>query len=165
MARSSAGAPGIDGVTFEAIEESGAESFLGQIRDELITNTYRPQAIVEERQEDGEGVRFFRAAVGYGPRRSGKCRARSGADRFPPSHGLPSKTSCRISTGKRFSSSYFPPAHPKRPFLKLPNCVSAPMTAEASRVIFRRPDPDSALASRPGRGSGWQPQSRQSWMA
>src|SRR5258705_5792652 len=42
MARSNGGAPGIDGVTFEAIEESGAESFLGQIREELVTNTYRP---------------------------------------------------------------------------------------------------------------------------
>jgi RNA-directed DNA polymerase len=42
MARSNDGAPGIDGVTFEAIEESGAESFLVQIRDELVTNTYRP---------------------------------------------------------------------------------------------------------------------------
>src|SRR5260370_13703708 len=41
MARSNGGAPGIDGVTFEAIEESGAESFLQQIREELITNTYR----------------------------------------------------------------------------------------------------------------------------
>src|SRR5665647_731282 len=40
MARSNDGAPGIDGVTFEAIEESGAESFLVQIRDELVTNTY-----------------------------------------------------------------------------------------------------------------------------
>ena len=42
VARSNDGAPGIDGVTFEAIEESGAESFLVQIRDELVTNTYRP---------------------------------------------------------------------------------------------------------------------------
>src|SRR5258708_30759933 len=42
MARSNGGAPGIDGVTFEAIEESGAESFLGQIREELVSNTYRP---------------------------------------------------------------------------------------------------------------------------
>src|SRR6266545_5204737 len=42
MARSNDGAPGIDGVTFEAIEESGAENFLVQIRDELVTNTYRP---------------------------------------------------------------------------------------------------------------------------
>src|ERR1017187_359406 len=43
MARSNDGAPGIDGVTFEAIEESGAEGFLVQIRDELVTNTYRPK--------------------------------------------------------------------------------------------------------------------------
>jgi RNA-directed DNA polymerase len=54
MARSNDGAPGIDGVTFEAIEESGAESFLGQIRDELVTNTYRPmRARRKEIPKDG----------------------------------------------------------------------------------------------------------------
>src|ERR1700688_3994019 len=54
MARSNNGAPGIDGVTFEAIEESGAESFLVQIRDELVTNTYRPmQARKKEIPKDG----------------------------------------------------------------------------------------------------------------
>src|SRR5438045_9249145 len=42
MAKENGGAPGIDGVTFEAIEESGVEGFLRQIRDELITNAYRP---------------------------------------------------------------------------------------------------------------------------
>ncbi len=35
MAKENDGAPGIDGVTFEAIEESGEEGFLRQIRDEL----------------------------------------------------------------------------------------------------------------------------------
>src|SRR5712675_1614112 len=54
MARSNNGAPGIDGVTFEAIEESGAESFLNQIRDELVTNTYRPMlARKKEIPKDG----------------------------------------------------------------------------------------------------------------
>jgi RNA-directed DNA polymerase len=54
MARSNDGAPGIDGVTFEAIEESGAESFLGQIREELVTNTYRPmRARKKEIPKDG----------------------------------------------------------------------------------------------------------------
>src|SRR5882724_6036446 len=54
MARSNGGAPGIDGVTFEAIEESGAESFLRQIREELITNTYRPmRARKKEIPKDG----------------------------------------------------------------------------------------------------------------
>jgi RNA-directed DNA polymerase len=51
MARSN---PGIDGVTFEAIEESGAESFLVQIRDELVANTYRPMpARKKEIPKDG----------------------------------------------------------------------------------------------------------------
>ena len=47
MAKRNDGAPGIDGVTFEAIEESGAESFLMQIREELDhrslnNNTFEP---------------------------------------------------------------------------------------------------------------------------
>jgi len=54
MARSNDGAPGIDGVTFEAIEERGAEVFLVQIRDELVTNTYRPMpARKKEIPKDG----------------------------------------------------------------------------------------------------------------
>jgi len=54
MARSNHGAPGIDGVTFEAIEESGAEGFLVQIWDELVTNTYRPMpARKKEIPKDG----------------------------------------------------------------------------------------------------------------
>src|SRR5438876_4402131 len=58
MAKRSNGAPGIDGVTFEAIEESGAESFLQQIRDELITNTYRPMRVrKKEIPKDGGKVR------------------------------------------------------------------------------------------------------------
>ena len=41
-AKENDGAPGIDGVTFEAIEEGGVEGFLQQLRDELNHNTYRP---------------------------------------------------------------------------------------------------------------------------
>src|SRR5262250_1233424 len=41
-AKENDGAPGIDGVTFEAIEEKGVESFLEQIRDELTRRTYVP---------------------------------------------------------------------------------------------------------------------------
>ena len=42
MAKKNNGAPGIDGVTFEAIEAQGAEQFLERIRDELIERTYVP---------------------------------------------------------------------------------------------------------------------------
>jgi len=41
-------------VTFEAIEQSGVESFLQQIRDELVSNTYRPmRARKKEIPKDG----------------------------------------------------------------------------------------------------------------
>jgi RNA-directed DNA polymerase len=60
MAKSNNGAPGIDGVTFQAIEESGAESFLWQIQDELVTNTYRPmRARKKEIPKDGGKVRVL----------------------------------------------------------------------------------------------------------
>lgn len=42
MAKKNNGAPGIDGVTFEAVEEAGLEAFLEQIRSELVSGTYRP---------------------------------------------------------------------------------------------------------------------------
>ncbi|HTS56458.1 MAG TPA: group II intron reverse transcriptase/maturase [Terriglobales bacterium] len=45
MAKKNDGAPGIDGVTFEAIEEGGRESFLERIREELITGTYQPTLV------------------------------------------------------------------------------------------------------------------------
>src|SRR5713226_2506516 len=60
MARSNDGAPGIDGFTFEAIEESGTESFLRQIREELVTHTYRPmRARKKEIPKDGGKVRVL----------------------------------------------------------------------------------------------------------
>lgn len=55
MAKENDGAPGIDGVTFEAIEEEGGvEGFLEQIQDELVSNTYRPmRARKKEIPKDG----------------------------------------------------------------------------------------------------------------
>src|SRR5499425_2681717 len=45
MAKSNDGAPGIDGVTFDAIEGSGVGSFLKQIQDELVQETYQPMRV------------------------------------------------------------------------------------------------------------------------
>ncbi len=42
VAKENDGAPGIDGVTFEAIEDAGVERFLVELRDELVARTYRP---------------------------------------------------------------------------------------------------------------------------
>ena len=42
VAKQNNGAPGSDGVTFEAIEDTGVEAFLAQLRDELVTRTDRP---------------------------------------------------------------------------------------------------------------------------
>lgn len=42
LAKKNDGAPGIDGATFAAIEESGVECFLEQIRNELVSRKYVP---------------------------------------------------------------------------------------------------------------------------
>src|SRR6201987_3261438 len=61
MAKSNDGAPGIDGVTLEAIEESGGESFLKQIQDELVHNTYQPMRVRKKEipKDGGSKVRFL----------------------------------------------------------------------------------------------------------
>jgi len=61
MAKRNDGAPGIDGVTFAAIEESGVESFLMQIREELVTNTYRPMRVRKKEipKDGGKKVRIL----------------------------------------------------------------------------------------------------------
>ena len=42
LAKNNNGAPGIDGVTFAAIEAQGVATFLEQIQDELVQRTYVP---------------------------------------------------------------------------------------------------------------------------
>jgi RNA-directed DNA polymerase len=60
LAKKNDGAPGIDGVTFEAIEAQGVEKFLDQIRDELIERTYVPlRARRQEIPKDGGKVRVL----------------------------------------------------------------------------------------------------------
>src|SRR5499426_227164 len=60
LARQNDGAPGVDGVTFEAIETQGAERFLEQIRDELNQRNYVPlPARKQEIPKDGGKVRVL----------------------------------------------------------------------------------------------------------
>ena len=42
LAKANNGAPGIDGVTFEAIEAGGLDAFIDQLHQELVEWTYRP---------------------------------------------------------------------------------------------------------------------------
>ena len=60
MAKHNRGAPGIDGVTFDAIEESGVEAFLRPLQDELVAGTYRPMRNrKKEIPKDGGKVRVL----------------------------------------------------------------------------------------------------------
>lgn len=60
MTRKNNGAPGIDGVTFAAIEQSGVEEFLLQIRSELVEFRYLPLAVrKKEIPKDGGKVRVL----------------------------------------------------------------------------------------------------------
>jgi RNA-directed DNA polymerase len=61
VAKKNNGAPGIDGVRFEAIEESGVEEFLEQIRDELTSGTYQPQRVRKQEipKDGGKKVRVL----------------------------------------------------------------------------------------------------------
>ena len=55
MAKQNNGAPGIDGVTFKDIENGGAEDFLAQIREELVTGTYWPMRNRQKEIPKGNG--------------------------------------------------------------------------------------------------------------
>ena len=60
MAKKNDGAPGIDGVTFEDIEGRGVEEFLEQIKDELMSRTYRPMRVRKtEIPKEGGKVRIL----------------------------------------------------------------------------------------------------------
>ena len=45
LARDNAGAPGVDGIDFEQIEAAGVEKWLAGLREDLVSKTYRPQAV------------------------------------------------------------------------------------------------------------------------
>jgi RNA-directed DNA polymerase len=61
LATANNGAPGVDGVTFEAMEASGLDAFLEQIRHARVTRTYRPRRWRQKAipQEGGTGTRIL----------------------------------------------------------------------------------------------------------
>jgi len=61
LAKQNNGASGSDGVTFETIEAGGVAAFLQLLRDELLTQRYRPQRLrhVEIPKAGGKGVRVL----------------------------------------------------------------------------------------------------------
>jgi RNA-directed DNA polymerase len=61
LAKRKGGAPGSDGVTFEAIGADGVEGFLEAVRDELVSHRYRPTPVrrVEIPKGDGKRVRVL----------------------------------------------------------------------------------------------------------
>jgi RNA-directed DNA polymerase len=75
LAKQQDGAPGIDGVTFGAIEAAGVEEFLAELRDALVSRTYRPlrNRRVEIPKEGGQvrvlGIPAIRDRVVQGARK------------------------------------------------------------------------------------------------
>ena len=73
LAEKNDGAPGVDGVTFAAIEAQSVEAFLVQIRDELVGRSYVPlPARRQEIPKDGGKVRILSI-----PTRASYCTSRS----------------------------------------------------------------------------------------
>jgi hypothetical protein len=71
LAKQNDGAPGVDGVTFEAIETQGVDAFLKQIQDELNDRTYVP--LPARKQRTGARSAFFqflRFGIGWCKERS-----------------------------------------------------------------------------------------------
>jgi RNA-directed DNA polymerase len=61
LAKDHNGAPGLEGVTFEAIEADGVEICLQQLQDALVTRTYRPMRLRHKAipKANGTGVRVL----------------------------------------------------------------------------------------------------------
>ena len=82
-AKANHGAPGIDGVTFAAIEASGVEAFLQQLRDALVSRT--DSAPAGPAESDPEGGRPQGQTPldprDPRPRGPGRAQARSGTHR------------------------------------------------------------------------------------
>ncbi len=63
LAKLNKGAPGVDGVTFEEIEEQGLEDFLTELREELINDTYKPMRYRQKDIPKDKGQRTLKIAT------------------------------------------------------------------------------------------------------
>ena len=81
LARSNAGAPGVDGVTFAMIEAAGLEAWLAGLREDLVSRTYRPEPVrrVSIPKPGGGLVRSAsrQSGIGWRRRRPSSCWNRS----------------------------------------------------------------------------------------
>src|SRR5260370_39088567 len=84
LARSNAGAPGVDAVTFPDIDLSGREAWLAGLREELVSKTYRPNP----------------ARRGSLPQTKG----RAGAPGIPTTPGRAGYTACHLVLGTIFAA-------------------------------------------------------------
>src|ERR1700688_3996972 len=95
MAKKNNGAPGIDGVTFEAIEESGAESFLQQIRELMARRLLLRRLRLERTLACQDRLAFSLPSL-----------VQSSAERYPgcesPSIESPNFATLPLPRGKRF---------------------------------------------------------------
>ncbi len=81
LARANAGAPGVDGMTFEQIEASGVEAWLAGLREDLVAKTYRPHAgAAGDDPEAGRRRTPARHPDDPGSGGSNRRQARAGAD-------------------------------------------------------------------------------------
>src|SRR3954468_19649530 len=75
LARANAGAPGVDGMSFEQIEASDLEVWLAGLREELISKTYRPdpvRRVTISKTNGGERARGTSTLPGRGVANAGQ---------------------------------------------------------------------------------------------
>ncbi len=67
LAQANNGAPGVDGVTFEAIEALGVDAFLAPIQDTLVHGTYQPMRLRHQAipKDGGAGERVLSIPMGH----------------------------------------------------------------------------------------------------
>lgn len=107
--RANHGAPGVDGVSFAQIEERGAESWLGEVRQERIDGNYRPTAKGQAKEKNAVRRSLTRDTKSW---RSEPTCGSTMPTRMGPSSGLRMKTpmACCVSTSRRIRTYRYPPS-------------------------------------------------------